>query len=99
MSLSSVSLKSCSTLTNLVLLRQFFGDALCDQVYIIYTDFAKAFDTIDNFILLRKLDNFGLISFLGPICLTASSTFISMEFHCDFWYTTGTILFKIFIND
>lgn len=51
-----------STVTNLACITQFIAEALDEggQVDVIYTDFSKAFDTLDHGILLQKLFNFGL---------------------------------------
>lgn len=51
-----------STVTNLMCLTQFMSEVLDTngQVDIIYTDIQKAFDQIDHFLLLAKLDSFGI---------------------------------------
>nr|CAI5827926.1 unnamed protein product [Callosobruchus analis] len=51
-----------STVTNLACLTQFISEKLdnLSQVDVIYTDFQKAFDSIDHFLLLSKLRSVGL---------------------------------------
>lgn len=46
-----------STVTNLVLLTNFVSSALSNgnNVEVVYTDFSKAFDKIDHFLLIKKL--------------------------------------------
>jgi hypothetical protein len=50
-----------STLTNLAYFSQYVSEAIDSkyQVDVLYTDFQKAFDQIDHFILFRKLELFG----------------------------------------
>ena len=50
-----------STVTNLLIFQQYLLGALEKgyQVDVIYTDFSKAFDSVDHGILLRKLGSFG----------------------------------------
>ena len=52
-----------STCTNLVGLTQYIAETLdkSEQVDVIYTDFAKAFDYVDHKVLLNKLQNFGFL--------------------------------------
>lgn len=51
-----------STLTNLATYTDYIANALDGggEVHAIYTDFAKAFDSVDFAILLRKLNSFGI---------------------------------------
>lgn len=51
-----------STSTNLMVYHQFVVDALANhsQVDCIYTDFTKAFDSVDHSILLSKLSGYGI---------------------------------------
>jgi hypothetical protein len=50
-----------STITNLACFSQFLSKCLDNnsQVDVIYTDFCKAFDSIDHYVLIQKLSNFG----------------------------------------
>ena len=50
-----------STTTNLVQISQYIANAMDQKqkVDVIYTDFFKAFDSVDHSILLGKLDSFG----------------------------------------
>jgi hypothetical protein len=63
-----------STLTNLAYFSQYVSEAIDSkyQVDVLYTDFQKAFDQIDHFILLRKLEQFGFdnsyLPYFGHIC-------------------------------
>lgn len=51
-----------STVTNLALFTQYAAEVLDEkgQVDVVYTDFQKAFDKIDHYVLLSKLDQIGL---------------------------------------
>jgi hypothetical protein len=61
-----------STITNLACFSQFLSKCLDNnsQVDVIYTDFCKAFDCIDHYVLIQKLSNFGFSNSLVELVPT-----------------------------
>lgn len=55
-------IKNKSTLSNLILFTSFITNAFTvnSQVTAIYTDYSKAFDTVNHEILIQKLSSFGM---------------------------------------
>lgn len=71
-----------STGINLTEVAQYVSKALDSrrQIDMIYTDFAKAFDSIDHVILLNKLDNFGFSPGIHRIWIFATALCASRVF-------------------
>lgn len=106
--------KNRSTLTNLLPYSEYLFKNLdkSEQVDVVFTDFQKAFDKIDHYLLLRKLDDFGisgnLLSWLSSFIIGRSQA-VTINGHCsDFVNISsgvpqgshlGPTLFLIFIND
>lgn len=107
-----VNARSC--MTNLACLSENVCKTLdsLGQVDVIYTDFRKAFDRIDHYVLLNKLDGFGLSERLTNVFksyLLGRTQFVEIEgFRSEAYVATsgvpqgsnlGPLMFIMFIND
>lgn len=106
--------KKRSSCGNLVDFVNYATNALAknNQVDVIYTDFAKAFDKVDHSIILEKLHHFGLsedlIKFISSYLTERKQYVVVNNFKSDYYVATsgipqgsnlGPLLFLAFIND
>ncbi|CAH0558572.1 unnamed protein product [Brassicogethes aeneus] len=84
-----------STLSNLTVFTQYVAEGIDnrDQIDVIYTDFKKAFDQIDHFVLMSKLEQIG---FSNNLIKLFESYLINRK---QMGSNLGPLLFLIFNND